>query len=387
MVKTGRYYFTNPQSDFLRKEMSWRAVATSLLYILLYLVLISVLAPYFRKFYDAVVFTVFFFLIGPVIFFWAMRRFVTKKKKLRWIIHLKSNYVDFIEVDTQGFRIHKTNGTVLPFEFRNYALALLVFVDGKEVFYCLEVAYRAHTPDYFLLGTVQEEAEELRRALSLPAFTERAPIRNTLRDWTGIPKSLDLAWDGNHPVAEQTDEARFAWARDEEEAYWSLPSAKNFRVPPKPASEAILFSFSWEDDKGKWMGVIAKLLMTAAILFVLGILFTGFFSGESVLFSIFMVFLCICVLGVVWSKNKEIAKYYVDVSGLHVVWNDDMQTLYGYGTCFFKKELEGRAKEPVLNVYSKGDLVFSAGFGGREEELDDLLEALAIGAEKGGNKY
>lgn len=147
--------------------------------------------------------------------------------------------------------------------------------------------------------------------------------------------------------------------------------------------ETILFSLQWQANKNKWPSLLFDILLTAVLIFLAGLLLTEAIFGKDVLPSILIALLFPPIIIVIWSQYFDIgiSTFYVSLTGLHVILENGRQNFYAYETCSFKKEPD-QNHIPTFKVYFEEQPVFTVNFKGRGKDLDELLHALATGAER-----
>ncbi|MDL2270005.1 hypothetical protein LJC71_11300 [Desulfosarcina sp. OttesenSCG-928-A07] len=296
------------------------------------------------------------------------------------------NLVSSVEVNARQFRVQKTNGAVLPFAFDICTPSILVFRDRKKHFYCLKVAYPEHGPDYFLLGTVQKEAEKLRRALCLTSFVEETPVSNAIGSWAALPVKSDQP-EAEHPfgktfVSESSSLKKKAGRRVVPEISCKCPA---------PAGETLIFSLPWVEEEVTGLTLPMKILVSLALGLVIAVIVTEILSGASLIISGVICLLLAGGISWVWTKRTTVCAFYAGLAGLYVAYDDGRLVLYAYASCRFLKywNTHGELTSLFLQVFSDQERksIFDQLFDGKEKELDELLHALVIGSERGRQRH
>ncbi|MDL2286051.1 hypothetical protein LJC24_01245 [Desulfococcaceae bacterium OttesenSCG-928-F15] len=379
MVKPGTYFFTNPL------PMSEAGVNGLFIAFFFISFLISYAFFYFRlpQFESTALLIGFMCLLflGPIFCFIILLELIVWLKAWRWPARMRENLVSSIEVNAREFRILKINGALLPFGFTDCTPSILAFRERKRIYYCLKVAYLEHGPDYFLLGNVWEEAENLRLALRLPSFVEEAPIPNTFGSWSALPKRFDWSGEASHVQKEILPESSVP-----EKTKRKRSLAETFRKWPELEGETLILSLPWDEDEVSGLNLPIKLLVTGSLALVIAILVAEIFSGASfILYGAFILAL-LCGISWIWGKRAKVCALHASMSGLHLAYDDDHLVLYPHTSCFFQKywHTHGEYVSLFLRVRSieGGEIVFEKLFDGMEKELDELLHALVRGAER-----
>lgn len=368
MVKPETYFFTNPLPISSRRV---RLLYTKRIHIFFFMNFITIYLVFsYTQNVNSKIFAMFFFPLGSFLCF----KVVIWLKAWLWPLRLRNNLVSTIFVDAKQFRLQKRNGVVLTFAFKDCTPSILVFMERKKSCYCLKVDYLRRKPDYFFLGNVRKEAENLRHALGLSSFVKLASMESFLKSQARQYK--------NFGHSEKADRPAFM------EALFAIFNPKKNYEAPDFEAETILFTLPWVEEAAMRINQILK---------IFSLFFVAVFLSTLVVMFLFVVpawpgfMIIVCSLSMAIAFNTKpiyISAFHVTLSGLYVAYDNGSLLLHPHSYCFFQKyhDVENDSAPRLLLVVSSADdeVLFEKIFNGKEKELDELLHALAIGAEKSG---